>query len=127
LETPHIKLEMPGTPDDKEEKPAGDTVFQRARLWPLVVLSMSTERPEDQLLWRKHLLISFLQLFLVLIILFIYLLFLPFLPSLIKPVFDDLARPTRNCLNIQKLDVTNNIKVKADHEFKRNVCYSHSL
>ena len=41
--------------------------------------------------------------------------------SLIKQVFGDLARPSRSPLDIQELDVTNNIKVKAVHEFKRNV------
>ena len=127
METPHIKLEMPGTPDDKEEKPAGDTVFQRARLWPLVVLSMSTERPRWLLLWCKHLVMSFLQLFLVCIILLIYLLFPLLSTSLIKLVFGDLERPSRSSLDIQELDVTNNIKMKAVYEFKRNVCYIHSL
>ena len=47
---------------------------------------------------------------------FIYLLFLFFLHSLIKPVFGDLVRSNRSSLVIQKLDVTNNIKVKAFHE-----------
>ena len=60
----------------------------------------------------------FLLLFLVLINLFIYLLFLLFLPSLIKPVFGDLERSRRSLLDIQKLDVTNNFKVKAVHESK---------
>ena len=63
------------------------------------------------------LVMSFLQLFLVLI-LFIYLLFLLFLPSLIKQIFGDLERPSRSLLDIQKRDVTSNIKVKAVHEFK---------
>jgi hypothetical protein len=56
-----------------------------------------------------------------------YLFTVPFLPSLIKPVFGDLVRSNRSSLVIQKLDVTNNIRVKAAHEFKRNVCYSHLL
>ena len=58
---------------------------------------------------------------------FIYLLFLFFLHSLIKPVFSDLARSSRSPLDIQKLDFTNNIKLKAVHEFKRNICYSYLL
>ena len=36
-----------------------------------------------------------------------------------KLAFGDLARPSRSLLNIQKLNVTNNIKVKAIHEFKK--------
>ena len=112
---------MPGTPDDKEEKPAEGIMFQSARQLPLMDPSMSTERPQGLLLWCKHLVMSFLQLFLVLTILLIYLLFLLFLPSLIKVVFGDLARPTRSPLDIQKLDVADNINVKAIHEFKRNV------
>ena len=115
LETPHSKLEMSGTPDDKEEKPAGCTMCQSARLWPLDGPSMSTERPQGLLLWRKHLMMLFLQLFLVLITLLIYLLFLLFPPSLIKPIFGDLERPSRSWLDIQELVVTNNIKMKAAH------------
>ena len=122
-----LELKMPGTHDDKEEKPAGGTVFQSMRLWLLMGLSMSTERPQGLLLWLEHLVMSFLQLFSGLIILLIYLLFLLFLPSLIKVVFGDLARHSRSPLDIQKLDVTNSIKVKAVHEFTRNVCYSHSI
>ena len=68
-----------------------------------------------------------LQLFLVFNLFFIYLLFIFLLPSLIKQVFSDLARSNRILLDIQKLDVANNIRVKAAHEFKRNVCYSHLL
>ena len=83
--------------------------------------NMSNERPQGLLLWLKHLMMLFLQLFLVLIILLIYLLFHIFPPFLIKLVFGDLARPSRSPLDIQELDVTNNIKVKAVHEFKRNV------
>ena len=70
---------------------------------------------------------SFLQLFLVLIIVLIYLLFLLFLPSLIKLVFGDLARPSRSLIDIQELDVIYNIKVKAVHEFKRNVTVMEAL
>jgi hypothetical protein len=36
---------MPGIPDDKEGKSAGDTAFQSMRLWTLVGPGMSTERP----------------------------------------------------------------------------------
>jgi hypothetical protein len=86
---------------------------------------MSTERTQGLLRWCKHLVMSFLPVFLVLIIL-IYLLLLLFPSSLIKPVFGDLSRPSRRQLNIQILDVANNIKVKAAHEFKRNICYGHS-
>jgi hypothetical protein len=127
LETPHIKLETPGTPDYKEENSAGSTVVQSMRLWPLKGPSMSTERPRWLLLWCKHLVMSFLQLFLVCIILLIYLLFPLLSTSLIKLVFGDLARPSRRLLDIQDLDVTNNIKVKAVHEFNSNVCYGHPL
>jgi hypothetical protein len=56
------------------------------------------------------------------IILFIYLLFFLFIPSLINQGFGDLARSSRSLLNIQKLDVSNNIKVKVVYKFKRNVC-----
>lgn len=87
---------------------------------------MITERPQGLLLWWKHLVMSLLQL-LVLIILLIYFLLLLFPPLLIKPVFDDLARVSRSPLHIQKLDITNNIKVKDLHEFKKNVCCGHSL
>ena len=116
---------MPGTLDDKEEKPAEGIMFQSARQLPLMDPSMSTERPQNMLLWRKRLVMSCLQLFLVLTI--IYLLLLFFFPSLLKPVFCDLARSSRSPLDIQKLDVRNNTKVKAVHEFKKNVCYSYSL
>ena len=47
LETLYIKLEMPGTPDEEEEKPAGDIVFQSKIQWSLVCPSMSTERPQS--------------------------------------------------------------------------------
>ena len=70
---------------------------------------------------------SFLQLFLVLIILLIYLLFLLFSPPLIKPVFGNLTRPSRSPLDTQELDVANNIKMKAVHEFKRNVTVEEAL
>lgn len=84
--------------------------------------NMSTERPQGLLLWHKHLMMSFLQLFIVLIILLIHLLLLVFPPSLIKSVFGDLSRPSRkNPLDIQELDVTDDIKVKVVHESKRNV------
>ena len=67
---------------------------------------------------------SFLQLFLVLIIFLIYLLILLLLfpSSLIELVFGDLERRSRSPFDIQKLDVTDYIKVKAVHEFKRNEC-----
>lgn len=79
------------------------------------------------LLWQKYLVILLLQLFLTLIILLTYLLFLLFPPSLIKLVFGDLARPSRNLLDIQELVVTDSSKPKAVHECKQNVCYSHSF
>lgn len=102
-------------------------MFQSLRPWTLVDLSMSTERPQGLLLWHKQLVMSFLQFLLVFTIFFFYLLFLFFLPSLIKPLFSDMARCSRSPLDIQKLDVADNINVKAIHEFKRNVCYSHLL
>jgi hypothetical protein len=64
LETPHIKLEMPGTPDEEEENLPGVLCF-RALGYDLLLTPFC----------HKHLVMSFLQLFLVLIILFIYLLF----------------------------------------------------
>jgi hypothetical protein len=120
-------LKMPGTPNDKEEKPAGSIVFQSVRQWPLVGPSMSTERSQGLLLWCKHLVMSFLQLFLVLTIHFMYFLFLFILPSLIKLVFGDLPRSSRRLFDIQKLDAINNLKVKAAHEFKRNLLQSLAL
>jgi hypothetical protein len=69
----------------------------------------------------------FLQLFLVLIILLIYVQFLLFLPSLIKLVFGNLAKPSRSPLDIQKLNVTNNIKIRARHEFLKKKCMLQSL
>ena len=113
---------MPGIPDYKDENPSRGTIFQSARQSPPVGPSVSTERSQGLLLGCKHLMMSFLQLFLVLTILLIYSMFLFFPPSLTKLVFGDLARPSRSPLDIQELDVTNNIKVKAVHEFKRNVC-----
>ena len=124
METSYIKLEMPKTSNDKEENPAWSMVFQSMRLWPLVGPSMTIERPQGLLLWCKYLMMSFLQLFLVLIILHIYLLFLLFPPSLIKLVFSGFARPSRSPLDNRELDVT---EVKAVREFKRNVCYGHVL
>lgn len=56
----------------------------------------------------------------------VYLLFLLFPLSLIIPVFGNWARLSRSLLDVQKLDGTNSIKVKAVHEFKRNVCYTQS-
>lgn len=50
-----------------------------------------------------------------------------FPPSLTKLVFGDLARPIRSQVDIQELDVTENSKVKAVHECKQNVSYSHSF
>jgi hypothetical protein len=97
------------------------------RQWPLVGPGMSTERPQGLLLWCKQLVMSLLQLFLVVTIFFIHLLFLFFFPTLIKPVFSDLARSSRSPFDIQKLDVADNTKVRPVHEFKRNVCYNHSL
>lgn len=47
--------------------------------------------------------------------------------SLIKVVFGDLAPPNRSLLDIQELDVTYNIKVKAIHELKRNVTIEETL
>ena len=79
-----MNLEMPGTLDDKEEKPAEGIMFQSARQLPLMDPSMSTERPQGLLLWQKHHVMLFLQLFLLLIILLSYLLFLLFAPSLIN-------------------------------------------
>jgi hypothetical protein len=85
LRTPHIKPEMPGTPDDKEEKPAGGggvpcfKAQDNGLLWaPVWVL----ERPQCLLFWCKQLMISFLQLFLVLIILSTYYSFSFFIPWL---------------------------------------------
>lgn len=81
---------------------------------------MSTESSHSLLLlWEC--------LFFVFIILLFYYLFLLFFPFLIKSVFGDQTIPGRSQLDIQELDVTDNIKVKAVHEFKRNVCYSHLL
>jgi hypothetical protein len=113
---------MPGTPDDKEEKPAKGTVFHISRQWPLVGCSISTGRPQGLLLWHKQLVMTFPQLFLVFTIFFIYLLFLFLFPYLIKLVFSDVARSSSSLLDIQKLDVASNINVKAVHESKRNVC-----
>jgi hypothetical protein len=121
LEIPQVKLKMPETHDDKKDNSAGGTMLQSTRQWPPVGPSVSTERSQGLLLGCKHLMMSFLQLFLVLTILLIYSMFLFFPPSLTKLVFGDLARPSRSPLDIQELDVTNNIKVKAVHEFKRNV------
>lgn len=42
-------LEITGTPEDKEKNPSSGTMFQRVRLWPLVGLSMNTERPQGML------------------------------------------------------------------------------
>lgn len=63
MKTPHLKLEMPGIPVDKEEKLAGGNLFKSARHWPRVGLSMSTERPQGLRLWHKQLMMSLLQLF----------------------------------------------------------------
>jgi hypothetical protein len=98
-------------------------MFQSMRQWPLVGPSVSSERPQGLLLWQKQLMMLFLQLFLVLPTFFIYLLFLFFFPSLIKPLFSDLARSS-SPLAIHKLDIANNIKMKAVYEFKRNVLQS---
>jgi hypothetical protein len=76
---------------DKEGKSAGVTVLHSMRLWPLVGLSMNTERSQGLLLWLKHLVMSFLQLFSGLIILLTYFQFLLFLPSLTELVFGDLV------------------------------------
>jgi hypothetical protein len=55
-------------------------------------------------------------------LLYLFTIILFFLPSLIKPVFSDLTISSRSLFGIQKLDVANTLKVKAVHEFKRNVC-----
>ena len=44
-----------------------------------------------------------------------------------KLAFGDLARPSRSLLNIQKLNVTNNIKIRARHEFLKKKCMLQSL
>ena len=116
LEIPQVKLKMPETHDDKKDNSAGGTMLQSTRQWPPVGPSVSTERSQGLLLGCKHLMMSFLQLFLVLTILLIYSMFLFFPPSLIKLVFGDLARPSRSPLDIQELDVTNNIKGNAVQE-----------
>lgn len=84
------KKSLPGVPCFKMR---GDGLLW-APVW------VSTERSQDLFLWRKQLVMSFLQLFLILNISFIYLLFLSFLPSLIKPVFSDLKKSKRSLLNI---------------------------
>lgn len=88
---------------------------------------MITELPQGLLLWNKHLVMSFLQLFLVLIIFLICLLFLLFPSPLAKLVFGCLARPTSSLIDIQELDVTDTIKVKSVHESKRHVTVENVL
>ena len=46
---------------------------------------------------------------------------------MIKLVFGDLARPSRSPLDIQELDVTDTIKMKAAHRFKINVTVEEAL